>query len=153
MQIPAWQRLLGILVYMIPWSDAIPFGNNIFAQLPFLQWFAIPAVPIIVLQRGIPFGGLLLFLLLFLAVIRNPKVPYFLRFNSLQALLIDIGLILLAYAFRILVFPFGTGLLSQTLSSTVLIGVLTIIIFSIYECIQGKEPDLPAISEAVRLQL
>ncbi len=153
MQIPAWQRLLGILVYMIPWSDAIPFGSNIFNQLPYLQWLAMPALPIMILQRGIPFGGLLLFLLLFLAVIRNPQVPYFLRFNSLQALLIDIGLILLGYAFRILVFPFGTGLLTQTLSSTVLIGVLTITIFSIYECIQGKEPDLPAISEAVRLQL
>ena len=56
-----------------------------------------------------PFGGLLLFFVLFLAVVRNPNVPYFLRFNTLQALLIDIVLILLSYTFQIILKPIAAG--------------------------------------------
>ena len=153
MLIPFWQRLIGICIYMLPWSDAIPFGTNLFIDFPFLKWLAVPVLPLIILEQGIPFGGLLLFFILFLAVIRNPKVPYFVRFNTLQALLLDIGVILISYAFQILLRPLGTGLILGTLSSTILIGILSIIIFAISECLQGKEPDLPGISEAVRMQI
>ncbi len=153
MSIPFWQRIVGLFIYMLPWSDAIPFGRNLFQQFPFLQWLAIPALPLMILQQAIPFGSLILFLILFLAVIRNPKVPYFLRFNTLQGLLIDIAVVLISYAFQILLQPIGGGLFTRTLSSTAFVGILTIMIFAISECIQGKEPDLPGISEAVRIQL
>ena len=99
------------------------------------------------------FGSLLIFFLLFLAVARNQRVPYFLRFNTLQALLIDITVLLVSYAFQILVLPIGSGLIMRTLSNTVLIAILAIIIFSLVECLQGKEPELPGISQAVRMQL
>jgi hypothetical protein len=90
--IPIWQRLLGLLVYVLPWSDAIPFGQHLFIQFPVLQWLTLPALPLFILERGIPLGlgNLLVFFLLFLAVVRNPNVPYFIRFNTLQALLVDI---------------------------------------------------------------
>jgi len=153
MLIPIWQKLIGILIYMLPWSDAIPFGRYLFMDFPILQWLAIPALPIMILEQGIPFGNVLLFFVLFLAVARNPRVPYFLRFNTLQALLIDIGVILISYAFQILIQPLSGRLLLSTLSSTVLIAILAIVIFAFGECLQGKEPDLPGISEAVRMQL
>ncbi|WP_320666710.1 Tic20 family protein [Prochlorococcus sp. MIT 1307] len=153
MLIPIWQKLIGFLVYMLPWSDALPFGRSLFTDFPFLQWLALPALPLIILQQAIPFGNLILFFVLFLAVARNPKIPYFLRFNTLQALLIDIALILISYAFQVLIRPLGSGLIVNTLSSTVLIAVLSIVIFAFGECIQGKEPDLPGISEAVRMQI
>ncbi len=153
MLIPLWQRGLGILIYMLPWSDAIPFGRHLFLEFPWLQWISLPALPIFFLERGIPFGSLLIFFLLFLGVTRNPKIPYFLRFNTLQALLLDIGLIVISYAFQILLGPFSADLIPRALSSTVLVGVLTIIVFTTIECFQGKEPDLPGISQAVRIQL
>ena len=153
MVIPIWQRLLGLIVYILPWSDAIPFGRSLFLQFPFLNWLSLPALPLIILESLVPFGSFLIFILLFLAIIRNPKVPYFIRFNTLQALLIDISIILMSYAFQIILQPFGSSLIIRSLSSTVLVAVFTIMIFAISECIQGKEPDLPAISEAVRAQL
>ena len=153
MLIPIWQKLIGVLIYMLPWSDAIPFGRYILMDFPSLQWLAVPAMPIILIEQGMPLGNLLLFFVLFLAVARNPKVPYFLRFNTLQALLLDITVILISYAFKVFIQPLGTGLIVSTLSSTVLIAILAIVIFALVECLQGKEPDLPGISEAVRMQL
>ena len=157
MEIPLWQRLLAPLIYLLPWSDAIPFGlgiDGVFNQVPLLRLLIVPAVPFIQLNRGVPFGGLLLFFVLFLAVVRNPKVPYFLRFNTLQALMTDIVLIVLSFGFSILLQPLASGsLLIGTLSSTIVIAVLAILVFALVECLRGREPDLPGISQAARMQL
>lgn len=156
MEIPLWQRLLAPLIYLLPWSDAIPFGlglDGVFNQVPLLRLLIVPAIPFFQLQR-VPAGGLLLFFVLFLAVVRNPNVPYFLRFNTLQALLTDIVLIVLSLAFRILLQPLAGGsLLMGTLSSTIVIAVLAIQVFALVECLRGREPDLPGISQAARMQL
>ena len=156
-QIPLWQRLIAPLVYLLPWSDAIPFGlgaDGVFNQIPLLRLLIVPAVPLIQLDRGVPFGGLLLFFVLFLAVVRNPAVPYFLRFNTLQALLTDIVIVVLSFAFGILLQPIAGGsLLLGTLSSTIVVAVLAILLFALLECWRGREPDLPGISQAVRMQL
>ena len=157
MEIPLWQRVIAPLVYLLPWSDAIPFGlgmDGVFNQVPLLRLLIVPAVPFIQLNRGVPFGGLLLFFVLFLAVVRNPKVPYFLRFNTLQALMTDIVLIVLSFGFSILLQPRASGsLLIGTLSSTIVIAVLAIMVFALVECLRGREPDLPGISQAARMQL
>ena len=156
MDIPLWQRFIAPLVYLLPWSDAIPFGGPLFQQYPWMQWFTLPVLPLALLERSVPFGlgGLLLFFVLFLAVVRNPNVPYFLRFNTLQALLTDIVIVVLSFAFGILLQPIAGGsLLLSTLSSTVVVAVLAILLFALVECWRGREPDLPGISQAVRMQL
>ena len=159
MEPPFWQRLVAPLMYLLPWSDAIPLGfgpDGLFIQYPVLRPLVLPALPLMQLERSIPFGlgGLLLFFVLFLAVVRNPNVPYFLRFNALQALLTDIALIVLSIGFRLLLQPIAAGsLLLGTLSSAVVVAVLAILLFSLVECLRGREPDLPGISQAVRMQL
>ena len=159
MEPPLWQRLVAPLMYLLPWSDAIPLGfgpDGLFLQYPVLRPLVLPALPLMQLERSIPFGlgGLLLFFVLFLAVVRNPNVPYFLRFNALQALLTDIALIVLSIGFRLLLQPIAAGsLLLSTLSSAVVVAVLAILVFSLVECLRGREPDLPGISQAVRMQL
>ena len=153
MNIPIWQRAASIFIYMLPWSDLVPFGGNLFNVFPFLQWLVIPALPVIFLEQIIPLGSLLMFFLVFITLVRNPQAPYFIRFNALQAILIDIAAILISYGFRIFLDPLGSSLLLKTCSNTLFIIGLAIILFSIIECLQGKEPDLPGISEAVKIQL
>ena len=150
---PISQRLISLLIYMLPWSEAIGFGRFLFIDFPYLKLIAIPAFPVIIFQQIVPFGGLVLFLLLFLFIIRNPKISYFLRFNALQSILINIVIILINYCFELIIQPLGNSLLIRTLSSTVMVSVLSVMVFCIYECLNGREPDLPVISEAVRIQL
>ncbi len=150
---PIWQRLLGALAYLLPLSDSLRFGQSLFAMFPLLQWLALPALPLVVLEQAIPFGGLVLFLLLFLLVVRNPRVPYAIRFNVLQAILIDIVLVLLTLAFDTVLAPLGGGFALRTLSNTVFLGTLLLVLFSVAQTLRGKEPDIPTVSEAVRMQL
>ena len=151
--IPLWQRLLGLLAYLLPWSDALSFGRELYNLFPWISYLALPATPVLLLERSIPFGGFLLFLVLFLVVVRNPNVPYYLRFNVLQAILLDILLVVLALAFNVLLSPLGNSLMIRTLNNTVFIGALVLVLYASIQCIRGKEADLPSLSEAVRMQL
>ena len=151
--IPLWQRLLGLLAYLLPWSDALSFGRELYNLFPWVAYLALPATPVLLLERSIPFGGFLLFLVLFLVVVRNPNVPYYLRFNVLQAILLDILLVVLALAFNVLLSPLGNSLMIRTLNNTVFIGALVLVLYASIQCVRGKEAELPTLSEAVRMQL
>ena len=146
-------RLLGVLLYMIPWSDSLTFGNHLYIKYPFIQIIQIPAIPIILIERSIPFGNLLLFLAIFFGLVRNSKVSYFLRFNALQSLLINIGIIIASFIFEIIFSPFANSLIIRSLSSSLLIGIFLMIIYSVWSCTQGNEPNLPGISKAAKMQL
>ena len=146
-------KILGVLLYMIPWADSLIFGNHLYIKYPFTQIIQIPAIPIILIERSIPFGNLLLFLAIFIGLVRNSKVSYFLRFNALQSLLINIGIIIVSFILEIIFSPFLNSLIIRTLSSTLLISLFSVIVYCVWSCTQGNEPDLPIISEATKMQL
>ncbi|MFM9110258.1 MAG: Tic20 family protein [Prochlorococcaceae cyanobacterium] len=150
---PIWQRLLAALAYLLPWADAVEFGRSLFNLVPQLQWLVLPALPVLQLQLAIPFGSLALFLLLYLGVVRNERVPYLVRFNVLQAILIDIVLVVLGLVFRTLLVPLGAGFALRTLSNTVFLGTLAVVLFAVVQVLRGKEAEIPTLSEAVRMQL
>ena len=150
---PIWQRLLAAAAYLLPWSDGLGFGSSLFALFPVLQWLSLPALPVALLQQAVPFGSFLLFLVLFLAVVRNPRVPYLIRFNVLQAILIDILLVLVSLAFNTLLAPLGIDFALRTLSNTVFLGVLVLVVFGVVQSLRGEEADIPSLSDAVRMQL
>ncbi len=150
---PIWQRLLSGLAYLLPFSDALPFGRALLQQFPFLTVVALPTLPLITLQQLIPFGGLVLFLVLYLAVVRNDRVPYLIRFHVLQAILIDIVLMLLSLAFQVLLSPFTGSFAVRTLANTVFLGALVLCLFGLVQSLRGEEADIPSVSDAVRMQL
>jgi uncharacterized membrane protein len=150
---PIWQRLLSGLAYLLPFSDALPFGRALFQQFPGLTVVALPTLPLLRLQQLIPFGGLVIFLALYLAVVRNERVPYLIRFHVLQAILVDIVLMLLSLAFQVLLSSFAGSFAVRTLENTVFLGALVLALFGLVQSLRGQEADIPTLSEAVRMQL
>ena len=146
-------KILGILLYMVPWTDCLIFGNHLYIKYPFIQIIQLPAIPIIILERFLPFGNLLIFLAIFIGLVRNNKMSYFLRFNGLQSLLINIGVIIISFIYQIVFSPFGNSLIVRTFSSTLLISLFSMIAFCVWSCTQGNEPNLPGISQATKMQL
>ena len=159
--IPPWQRGLGLAMYLLPWGDALPFGRPLLGLglVPPLAKAALilPALPLNWISGLLPFGlgSILLFLGLFFAVVRNPQVPYFLRFNALQAILVDLVLVVAGYGLAVFgCRPGSVGAFAcDTLSNTLFLGSLLLVIFAFVECIRGREPELPSLSDVVRLQL
>ena len=81
------------------------------------------------------------------------RLAYPIRFNVLQAILIDIVLVLLSLAFRVLLGPLGDSFAVRTLQNTVFLGALVLCLFTVVQSLRGQEADIPTVSEAVRLQL
>lgn len=152
---PIWQRLVAAAAYLLPWTEGLGFGRSLFGLFPVLQWLSLPALPVAVVQQAVPggLGGLLLFLVLYLAVVRNPRVPHLIRFSVLQAILIDILLVLVRLAFDILLSPLRIDFALRTLGNTVFLGVLVVVTFGIIQSLRGEEADIPSLSDAVRMQL
>jgi hypothetical protein len=129
----------------LPLKASIPFGYYLFYKYSFLKILLLLTFPIAIIEKSLPFGSFLLFVILFAGLVRNPKVPYFVRYNAFQALLIDIALIIISYLLRI--FPI------VELGLIIFIFTLCIFIYSISQCIFGVEPEIPLISKSVRMQI
>ena len=140
-----FQRLSSVFLYTLPLNASIPFGIYLFYKYSFLKVFLFITLPIEMLEKSLPFGSLLLFIVLFAGLARNPKVPYFVRYNACQALLIDIALIIISYLLRILPIV--------ELGSIVFVFMLCVFIYSTFQCIYGVEPEIPFISKSVRMQI
>jgi len=133
------------MLYTLPLKASIPFGYYLFYKYSFLKVLLFLTFPVAIIEKSLPFGGLLLFLILFAGLVRNPKVPYFIRYNACQALLLDIALIIISYLFQILPLV--------ELGTIVFIFIICIFIYSITQCIYGVEPEIPFISKSVRMQI
>ena len=140
-----FQRLSSVFLYTLPLKSSIPFGYSLFYKYSFLKVLLFLTFPIEIIEKSLPFGSFLLFIILFAGLVRNPNVPYFVRYNACQALLIDIALIIISYLLRI--FPI------VELGSIIFIFTLCIFIYSISQCIYGVEPEIPLISKSVRMQI
>ena len=129
----------------MPLKASIPFGYYLFYKYSFLKILLLIISPIAIIEKSLPFGSFLFFIILFVGLVRNPKVPYFVRYNAFQALLIDIALIIISILFRILPIV--------ELGSFIFIFTLCIFIYSTFQCIYGVEPEIPLISKSVRMQI
>ena len=139
------QRLSAVILYTLPLKASIPFGNFLFYKFSFLKVLLYLTLPVAIIERSLPFGGILFFLILYAGVVRNPNVPYFVRYNACQALLLDIALIIISYLLRIFPLP--------ELGLIVFVFTLSIFLFAIFQCINGVEPEIPFISKSVRMQI
>ncbi|MEM6612667.1 MAG: Tic20 family protein [Cyanobacteria bacterium P01_C01_bin.72] len=150
------ERFFGAAVYLFAIYDAISLGGFLIAQIPALepifQLLRLLVTPVswlyLVFNMIVPlgFGSLVVFFILYIAVVRNENIAYFIRFNTLQSILFGIAISLISIVFG-------------TIGGLGLIGGLVFIIatgaslFCIAECIMGRYPEIPTVSAAAYSQL
>lgn len=146
-------RIFAALSYALPLLDVIGFGRFLFKQFPPLQLIYLPLAPLMPIYR-LPFASLIIFFVLFLAVVRNEKISHFIRFNVMQAILIGIVLSLVGLAFSILIPITGPeSLLTETLFNVIFLGTISASFYAIIQSALGKYAEIPGISEASYLQV
>lgn len=145
-------RVFGCLPYLLPLVEGLIFGSFLFRQFPAIGVVFLPFLVLQQIYASIPFAGMIVFFVLFLAVVRNPQINHFIRFNTMQAILIDIALFLCRMAMQILLPALG-GLIGQTLFNTIFLGLLAVVIYSVAQTVLGRYAEIPGISEAVYTQV
>ena len=152
-------RIFSVLVYLVAWYDCVGFGRFLFGQFPPLSVLTIPALPVALLYNFLNpllfgFGSFLVFIILFAAVVRNDRINHFIRFNTIQTILIGILAALLGLAMQYIIIPaFGSSLITQTLSNTIFIGGVGACMYSMVQSALGKYAEIPTISEAAYSQV
>jgi Chloroplast import apparatus Tic20-like len=148
-------RIFGALVYLLPLYSAFAFGMFIFQQIPFLgAALAIVLTPLAFLYSSLgTFGSLIIFFVLFFAVVRNPRISHFIRFNTMQAILIDILVYLVGLVLGFVARGLGANLVVETLFNVVFLGAFVACVYSVIQSVLGKYADIPTISEAAYSQV
>jgi hypothetical protein len=148
-------RIFAALVYLLPLYSAFALGDSIFQQIPFLgAALVIVLTPLAFLYSSLgSFGSLIIFFVLFLAVVRNPRISHFIRFNTMQAILIDILVYLLGSVLKFFDERLGANFVLETLFNVVFLGAFAACVYSIIQSVIGKYADIPTISEAAYSQV
>lgn len=147
-------RTFACLPYLLPLLDGLMFATPFLKQFPALQPIFLPLFFLGQIYQGIPFLGLIIFFALFLLVVRNENIAHFIRFNTMQAILLDIVLILCSIISSYVLQPaLGGGLLLETLYNVVFLGTVAAIAYSVAQSVLGRYAEIPTISEAVYMQV
>ena len=150
-------RIFACLAYLLPLVEVIGLlfrigiQNSLFGEFPALQIILVPLFPLVQIYFGIPFIGLIIFFALFLLVVRNESISHFIRFNTMQAILIDIVLFLCSLLLPILGITRNTFAIA-TIANTIVLGVVAAVIYAVVQSGRGRYAEILAISDAVHMQ-
>ncbi|NEQ96516.1 MAG: hypothetical protein F6K30_07305 [Cyanothece sp. SIO2G6] len=175
-------RFFAALVYLLPliraymllyWpitSGGSGFGRPIISVLgqflPIdlillpLRLLAIPYISITGLFSIGPLGigDFLIFIILIVAVVRNESIAHFVRFNTMQSIIVGIALSLFAIVWRLIFNVSGSlqldlSLLTLFVVSGLFLGTAAICIYSMVQSATGKYAEIPIISNAAYVQV
>jgi uncharacterized membrane protein len=125
-----WERILACLPYLLPLIDGLMFGVSLFRDFPALQVLLLPLQPFILIYGSLgQFGQLIVFFALFFLVVRNEKINHFIRYNTMQAILLDIIVFLGSIVLRVVALP-GIDFAVQTVASTIFLGLVAAVVYS-----------------------
>ncbi len=148
------ERIFACLPYLLPLIEGLAFGQYLFRQFPIFQVILLPLLPVLKLYSSIPFAGLIVFFALFFLVVRNEQIAHFIRFNTMQAILLDIVVILCSLILSVLgpVLQ-NSSFILETLFNMVFLGLIAAVIYSVAQSLLGRYADIPALSDAVYMQV
>nr|POE45719.1 protein tic 20-v, chloroplastic [Quercus suber] len=130
------------------------YGKYVITQFTPIQAVIQPLVPAIRVFKSFPFNGFLVFLTLYFVVVRNQNFSRYVRFNTMQAIVLDVLLIFPDVLERSFNPRGGLGLdLLMSLDSTVFLFLFVCLIYGSSSCLLGKLPRLPIVADAADRQV
>ncbi|MGL5510684.1 MAG: Tic20 family protein [Microcoleaceae cyanobacterium] len=145
-------RIFACLPYLLPLMDGISYGQFLFQQFPPLQLILLPLGPLLQIYT-LPLAGFVIFLALYFAVVRNENISHFIRFNAMQAILIDIVLILCNIILSLFTRALSGGFIMETIYNMIFLGMIISIGYSVIQSALGRYAEIPTISDAVYMQV
>jgi len=145
-------RIFACLPYLLPLIDGLAFGRFLFTQFPVLQLLLIPLSPLMQIY-SLPFASLVIFFALYLGVVRNENISHFIRFNAMQAILLDIVLMLCGLVLPIFSKGLQVAFIAETLYNMVFLGALAAFLYAVVQSALGRYAEIPPLSDAVYMQV
>ncbi|KAF5826603.1 hypothetical protein DUNSADRAFT_2551 [Dunaliella salina] len=143
-------RVLAAVPYILPFLNVFQYGRFLFYMYPTLRACIKPIFPALALYHSLPLGSLIAFFGVYLGIVNNRNFSRFVRFNAMQAILLDIILVLPRLVETVLTPPkagYGFQLYAHS-QSFVWIFIVTWVVFGIASCAAGHWARIPFIADS-----
>ncbi|KAK9124746.1 hypothetical protein Sjap_014348 [Stephania japonica] len=153
--VPATDRLISAVAYFLPFLNGLSFGYDLFSTIPALESAFDPIVPLLGFYRSVPYHTIIGFFVLYVGIARDRRFTRYVRFNSLQALFLDVvaGVPCLV---QLLLGQGGEGFAShvvRAISSVIFVVVVVGFVYNFVGCVLGRRPGVPLVSDVVDRQI
>ncbi|KAL2482244.1 protein TIC [Forsythia ovata] len=152
---PATDRLISAASYFLPFFNGLQYGRFLFTKYPSLSLPIQPLLPLLSFYHSIPYASFVSFFALYLGIVRNPSLSRYARFNALQALVLDVLLVVPMLVQRI-ISPGRSGIglkITAWAHSGIFAFVVACFVYGVVSSVLGKTPYLPLVAEAAGRQL
>eukprot|EP00958_Prasinococcus_capsulatus_P023414 scaffold3455_cov213-Prasinococcus_capsulatus_cf.AAC.2 len=161
-------RVISSLAYTLPLLDSLRYSKFLLMQFPVLSLALAPLLPVSKLYFSLgttqrtafrrPAGGfisqLLFFFGLYFGVGRNSELSPYVRFNAMQAVVLDILLILPDVLSGLVRSTTGGSTEVEILyNNFVFLYVYANAVYACFYTVQGKKPRLPLVADAADFQV
>lgn len=150
-------RAVAALPYLVPLFDGLRYGKFALAQNPIILNLLAPLDPLLRLYTSVPFASLIVFFAIYGGIINKRDYwSRYVRFNAMQAILLDIILILPGVLENVIKPPVGNSLgltLYINAYNTIFFFVLACWLYGSGACLLGRTPRLPLVADAADQQV
>lgn len=150
------ERVLAAVPYLLPFLDAFSYGRFLFYQFPVIARAVAPIAPLLSLYHSVPFAALICFFGLYLGIVNNMQLPRFVRFSAMQAVLLDILLVLPRLLEQLVSPPTTAGLALKAyiiIQNSIWVAVAACVAYGAVCALLGKEARIPFVAEAAEAQV
>ena len=92
--VPVPDRVVALLPYLVPLLDGLRYSRFFFQQFPQTIFLLQPLQPLASMYYRIPFAGVISFFAIYMGLAENRQMSRFVRFNAMQAIIVDVCLVL-----------------------------------------------------------
>lgn len=152
------EKVLASVCYFLPLMDGLKYSKFLLAQFPQFGLLLVPLAPVAKIYYSLGFLNIIFFFAMYLGVGQNRSLSKFLRYNAMQAIVLDILLILPDVAsglFNGINGPptGGAGLEAKIIfENTVFLFVYLSVAYGSISSLMGKSAKLPLVGEAADMQ-
>eukprot|EP00242_Pyramimonas_sp_CCMP2087_P003439 CAMPEP_0198229388 /NCGR_PEP_ID=MMETSP1445-20131203/114097_1 /TAXON_ID=36898 /ORGANISM="Pyramimonas sp., Strain CCMP2087" /LENGTH=284 /DNA_ID=CAMNT_0043909845 /DNA_START=106 /DNA_END=960 /DNA_ORIENTATION=+ len=152
------EKIIASLCYFLPLMDGLKYSKFLLIQYPQFGLLLLPIAPVAQFYYSLGFLNIAVFFGLYFGVGQNKQLSKFLRYNAMQAIVLDVLLILpdvVGTLFNGINGPptGGPGLeLKILFENTVFIFVYLCVAYGSFSALGGKSAKLPLVGEAAEMQ-
>eukprot|EP00210_Caulerpa_lentillifera_P009215 g8785.t1 len=146
-------RAMAAFMYLVPWIDAVTLGREVYHKFPVTIYLYFASSPFFGIYFLNNFAPLVIFFLMFLAVVKNKKLSHFVRFNCMQAIMLDIAVMLFTILHTYFPAEVRWSWLLTSFDMLSWICCMSTVLYSVFFTLKGSYADIPYVSEAVYIQV
>lgn len=146
-------RVFAALCYLVPWIDSISLGREVYRRFRNLLVLYFVPGPLAQVYFSSQFAPLIIFFVMFLSIVKNKKLHHFVRFNCMQAIMLDIVVMLFHIVRAYMPAELKWSVIANFVDMFAWTCCMGTVVYVVFWTLRGYYADIPFVSESVYHQV